>query len=120
LYMNKKTLAILIIAILTLSAALIGIIRLPKNPTLIIVGTEAPPHTFTKNDTLNGITIELAEKIFPTLGLNYEISLIPWSDAIEKMKNGEADIIMDAIPTEERMKFLILSQKDLYFNDKPN
>jgi PAS domain S-box-containing protein len=61
------------------------------------------PFVYYKDDKLVGFDIELLEKICERNGFRYTIEVVPFSEIIEKVSKGEADIGIGAIyVTDER------------------
>ncbi|NCN86917.1 amino acid ABC transporter substrate-binding protein [archaeon] len=73
---------------------------------IIITGTETPPFEYYQDGKLVGIDIVFLERIFSKLNIEYKIELVDWEEALNKMKRGEADLILGAGYTEERESYL--------------
>lgn len=85
---------------------------------MIVVGTETPPFEFYKNEQLVGIDIEFMDRIFSKLGIEYEIKLVDWNEALDLMRKGKVDILLEAGYTEEREEFVSYREEHKYDKEK--
>jgi len=56
-----------------------------------------------------GLSVEIATAAYATQGFSVEHKIEPWARAMQKLKNGDIDIIVNAWITEERKTFLYYS-----------
>lgn len=89
---------------------IILILKFNINKKIIIVGTNTPPFEYKKEGKIVGIDIDFLEKIMPELKIDYEIQLMNWDEAINRIKNKEADMILGAGYTEKRESFLYYTE----------
>jgi polar amino acid transport system substrate-binding protein len=83
-----------------------------KNGTLKF-GTAAvvPPVSFVSNNTITGMTIEVAMRIAQKLGMNIEIIDMPFGELIPSVASGKVDMAGAAITiTAERSKLVLFSE----------
>ncbi|MCK4996680.1 transporter substrate-binding domain-containing protein [Candidatus Pacearchaeota archaeon] len=95
--------------VLIISLALILTLNKTQD-SLIIIGSEYPPHEFTENGQVSGINVDFARKICSNLNIDCEIKVLPsWISALNEIKKGDANIILDAFYNEERARDLNLN-----------
>lgn len=108
---------IYLLAIVILVIGMVFVLYPGQDKLIIVTGTETPPFEYyDESGELVGIDIDFIEKIFEKLDVAYEIRLTEWDNAIDLMKNGEADIILEAGYTKEREDFI--SYRDEHKNFK--
>lgn len=80
---------------------------------VVIVGGEFYPGSYV-NETgeLDGHVIEIAKVIFDKMGIAYEIKLMDWAAAQEEMKDGKANVLLDASYEKSREEFLYFSENE--------
>lgn len=82
---------------------------------IIFVGTETPPFEFYEEENLVGIDVEFLERIMPKLGIEYEIQLVDWDEAVKMIEEGRADILLGAAYSEERENFIAYTDEQRKF-----
>lgn len=124
---QQRTIAV---AFLALLAALIC-----AAPTSVIAGEERPfvfmdepipPYTLGKEGEIceEGLTKEIFDELFGRLGLQYEIRLVPWARAMDRVSHGECDGIPLLMKNAERTVFLdytdpvVENRESLYYLPK--
>lgn len=56
-----------------------------------------------------GIALQIIRAAYATQGYTVEMSFLPWARALDAVKNGEYDILLNAWWTQERTTFLLYS-----------
>lgn len=74
--------------------------------TIRLLGFDYAPFYQQGRGDLEGIAVDLAQALFPRLGLRPEVSLFPLKRALSMLKEGQADGTMILIRTPEREQFL--------------
>ncbi|MGB9821204.1 MAG: HD domain-containing phosphohydrolase [Pseudothermotoga sp.] len=76
-----------------------------------VSGEEYPPFIW-KDETGKpaGITVQILQLLEKKLDISFEIELMPFSQALEKLQTGQADMINFIFKTPEREKFLLFSE----------
>ena len=118
----KKILAILVTAILTVTACLgltaCGSEKQVKDGDKIVVGiTDYKPMDYKEGDKWVGFDAELAEKVFTELGYQIEFKEIDWDTKIVTLKSGNIDVIWNGMTvTDELLDNVLLS--DVYLQNQ--
>ena len=127
--MNKKIYIILLVAVITFIAAVIGITALNKNEekddraNTLVVGLDDsfPPYGYRdENNEIVGIDIDLAKAVAQKLGMNVKFQPISWASKEQEIESGNIDCIWNGFAyNEERAKIMTLSKKylkgEMYF-----
>jgi polar amino acid transport system substrate-binding protein len=83
----RKYVPLLLAAALALDAG-----ALCAGDSLTIVAEAWPPFVFEKDGQATGIDVEIAQKVFGSLGVKYTIKVLPWECAWKMLEEGTADI----------------------------
>jgi polar amino acid transport system substrate-binding protein len=75
----------------------------------IAVDDDFPPFSFLKNGEAAGIDVDIAKELGKRLGIDFEISLMPWKRLLTMTKNGSFDGSMSLFKTREREKYAIFT-----------
>ncbi len=88
--------------------------------TLIFVsGDHYPPFVWQdENGDIVGITVQILELLERKLGVKFQIKLMPFSEALKSLQDGEADIINFIFKTPEREKLFLFSKPVLNLESK--
>lgn len=81
--------------------------------TLRVVTTEHPPYEFVENGEIKGINTDIVKYAFRKANQPITIEIFPWKRALNLMKTGQADVLYNALYTDERNKYLDYSQVSL-------
>jgi len=95
-----KTLLITLTMLFTSAAAQAEIVTAAQDPW--------PP--FVQEGDNPGISVEIAQQALKTQGYDLRMKLMPWSRAMNEVKNANIDLIVSAWKTDERTKFLRYSE----------
>ena len=95
-------------SILLVTSAMLVTASVMGNEKLIISGNpEYPPITWRENNTIVGVSAELAKMIFTELGVPFEIKYTgPWSRVQANAMIGKIDMISSAYINPERKTYL--------------
>ncbi len=75
----------------------------------IAVDDDFPPFSFSKNGETTGIDVDIVNELGKRLGINFEITLMPWKRLLFMTQNGEFEGSMSLFKTNEREKFAIFT-----------
>nr|WP_243201612.1 MULTISPECIES: transporter substrate-binding domain-containing protein [unclassified Fusibacter] len=86
--------------------------KIPYDERVILIGCHGNklPYYGLEGDELVGPGIEFTKLIFDELGYDYEFVVMPWSRLLSSMENGEIDVLLDTILTEDRQNYLDYSE----------
>ncbi len=73
---------------------------------LHVVYTQWEPYTYQENDKDSGFEIETVRAVIGKMGLGSKFEQLPWKRCLLAMENGQADVLVSALKTPEREKFL--------------
>lgn len=81
-----------------------------KEKVIVYCDQDYPPYTFLDKTELNGIYIDLLEKINTKLK-DFEIILepMPWTRAVKMLESGQAEVIIDAWYRPKERPYMIYS-----------
>lgn len=87
-----------------LHAKWFGNLELPDNRKIIISGdNNSPPFEFIdENGQPQGFNVDITRAVAAATGMDYEIRLMPWSDALKALENGTVDAIETMVYTKKR------------------
>jgi len=74
----------------------------PDMSELVIYTEEFPPLNFMNNGVLTGQSVEVVKEIMENLGCQNEITILPWSDAYQKLLNEPHVVLFSTCLTAER------------------
>ena len=78
--------------------------------TLTIERSDSPIEFITSEGRISGVTGSYLDLITKKLNVDYVLKINDsWTDSINNMKNGDADLISLVTPTEEREEFLLFT-----------
>ncbi len=78
-----------------------------ENETISIVIEQFPPMTFIDDEGVyTGFSVELINHIAMTEGWKVEYTLLPWTNCLESVKNGDADLLIAVAYNKERDVYL--------------
>ncbi len=78
-----------------------------------LVTLQYPPYEYEEDGEVKGIAVDIITEGFTRLGYEVDITLYPWTRALNMVKNGDADGIFTAYKTEERLTFADYSNEIL-------
>ncbi|OOF22018.1 hypothetical protein BZJ17_07320 [Salinivibrio sp. IB574] len=70
-----------------------------------LVTLEYPPYITRDGNVVDGVAVELVERVFKEMDKPISIQVLPWGRAINYVETGEADGIFTAFKTDERETF---------------
>lgn len=76
-----------------------------KDKLNIILGPDYPPYYYKDGATYKGMDIEKLAEIFKRMKQDYTISDVPWLRALNMIKEGRADILVNVLKKPEREVF---------------
>jgi polar amino acid transport system substrate-binding protein len=91
---------------------------------LHVVYTQWEPYTYQENDKDSGFEIETVRAVIGKMGLRSKFEQLPWKRCLITMEKGGADVLVSALKTPEREKFLyypdefISLSKTVFFTKK--
>lgn len=75
----------------------------------IAVDDDFPPFSFSKNGETAGIDVDIVKELGRRLGIDFEISLMPWKRLLTMTRNGLFDGSMSLFKTSEREEYAIFT-----------
>lgn len=88
----------------------------PQKRKLIISGEIWAPFEYpNENNQPEGIDIEVFKRIFPKLGIDYEVRFYPWSRTILMAKEGEVDFVVSVSYCKSRESYLLYTEDQKEF-----
>jgi polar amino acid transport system substrate-binding protein len=79
--------------------------------SVTIVSSDWAPYEFEENGQIKGIGVDIVAEAFNRMGYKVTKKLLPFSRAIEMLKDGEIDVITDVKNTSERQEIGIFSKE---------
>ncbi|MCJ8299774.1 MAG: transporter substrate-binding domain-containing protein [Pseudomonadales bacterium] len=73
--------------------------------TLELVTLQYPPYIYREDGDIKGIAVQIIRESFRRMQQPIKITLLPWSRAIMRIKNGSADAIFTAYKNPDRETF---------------
>ncbi len=67
-----------------------------KKPTITIAADSWCPINCSRPETKEGVGIDIARAIFEPMGYNVNYIIMPWADALEKVRKGEVTAVVGA------------------------
>ncbi|MET0084075.1 MAG: transporter substrate-binding domain-containing protein [Sedimenticola sp.] len=86
---------------------------LDTRPTVVARVSEAPPFHFTQQGNPAGYSVDLLNMLAKYAGFDLRyVTGIPWAEGLEHVRNrdGEVDLLLTAMNTEERREFMAFSK----------
>lgn len=108
--MQQMTVMILLITLLMNIALPLTVCAVDSGKKVVRVGWHEPPY-FMKdaNGRQSGYSYEYQQKVAAYTGWEYEYVEGTWSELMQKLKDGEIDLMSDISYTEERSKYMLYS-----------
>ncbi|MBV1879800.1 MAG: transporter substrate-binding domain-containing protein [Pseudomonadales bacterium] len=78
--------------------------------TLQILTMENAPYSFTQDDEVKGIGVELVREAFRRMNQPVQVSIAPWARAMEQIRSGVVDGLFNVYRTPERELFAEYSE----------
>ena len=78
-------------------------------PLRYVVDEGFPPYSHLTGNRLEGFDIELMGMIFEDSPYQLEIIPLKWTDALDEMSRGEADVISSIVKMDDRQDYLLFS-----------
>lgn len=75
-----------------------------------VTAAQDPWPPFVQKGKDPGISVELAKEAFKTQGYDLKMKIMPWTRAMNEVKNANIDLIIAAWKTDERKQFLRFSE----------
>lgn len=87
-----------------------------NSPVRVGVDREFAPYEFVgPRDQIRGLTIDYLHLLSIKTGVNFEFVPGNWVECVERLRQGEVDLLGNVTPTEERDKFMKYTRsKDLF------
>lgn len=101
----------------TILCALGCLLLFPSMPfarTFMLVSLESPPAEFTENGRVTGRNVDVVTEAIKRMGHTCDIRLLPWVRAVNMVKKGRADGLIDAAYNQERAQFFHYPEKEIY------
>jgi polar amino acid transport system substrate-binding protein len=125
---NKKWMIVGVVVVLAIGAFLFFSFRGGDDVTgkvivegevrpFLITGTDWAPLEYEEDGELKGIEIEIVQEAMDSLGVPYEIDLVPWSRALKMMEVGEADAILGITHNKDREAFLVFTPDQIRWGE---
>ena len=76
----------------------------------VVTAAQDPWPPFVQEGDNPGISVEIAREALKTQGYDLRMRLMPWSRAMNEVKNANIDMLISAWKTDERTKFLRYSE----------
>ncbi len=107
--MIKKFIILFILLILSFS------FFSPISTTLhLITDDEFSPYSYTENEIVKGIDIEIIDELMSRLHINYKLNVVPWARLLNMTKNGLCDLSFSLFKTAEREKYSIYTNLPIH------
>lgn len=84
-----------------------------KEKSVIIVSADWAPYEFEENGKIKGISVDIVEEAFKRMGYKVIKKILPFSRALEMLKNGEIDMITDVKNTVKHQEIGIFSKQSI-------
>lgn len=81
--------------------------------SVVIAAADWEPYEFQENGQVKGIGVDIVTEAFNRMGYKVIKKFLPFSRAVEMLRNGEIDVITDVKKTEERQKFGIFPKESI-------
>lgn len=82
-----------------------------SDPIKVVSGDFYPPFIWVdESGNPQGFSVELLDLLEKETGLDFELELMPFSEALERIENGKADMINLIFKTPEREKYILFSK----------
>ncbi|PCJ45201.1 MAG: hypothetical protein COA99_05405 [Moraxellaceae bacterium] len=78
--------------------------------TLQILTMENAPYSFTQDNEVKGIGVELVKEAFKRMNQPVQVSIAPWARAMEQIRSGAVDGLFNVYRTPERELFADYSE----------
>lgn len=85
--------------------------------TLRLVTLESPPLEYSREGRVMGINVEIVREALRRTGRAATVELVPWRRALEMVRGGQADGIIDAGYTPERGTYLHFPLENIYLEE---
>lgn len=98
---------------------IISSVCFPNQIIRFVSGEEYPPFIWTDEaGKPAGITVQILQLLEKKLDLSFEIELLPFSKALEKLQTEQADMINFIFKTPEREKIFLFSEPVMNLQSK--
>lgn len=81
--------------------------------SVIVVSANWAPYEFEENGVVKGISVDIVEEAFTRMGYKVIKKILPFSRAIEMLKNGEIDMITDVKNTIKYQEIGVFSKEPI-------
>lgn len=103
-FIMKKQRSILLLTLLA-TGLFVPSTTCGQSKKILAVYTEWFPYTFQENGKASGFEIEIVEAVMKNMNKELEFRRYPWKRCLGSLKNGEVDLLVSLLKTEEREKF---------------
>jgi polar amino acid transport system substrate-binding protein len=76
------------------------------------------PYQFKENGITKGIAVEVVKVIFERLGYTVELTLLPWTRALQMVQDGQTDGIFSAYFSVERSAYMDYMKEPLAYDEQ--
>ncbi len=84
---------------------------------LLIVGEQYAPFEFKVENEITGIDVEIANRIFKRMGVEFQIKILQWDVAWKMIEKGEADAVFSTSRKKAREPFLYYPKEDMWVSE---
>jgi ABC-type amino acid transport substrate-binding protein len=105
-------LALLIVLILGFG----GYVAFSGNGKLVVVGLEYNPHSYYEDMNVVGLHVDVAKRVFDSIGVDYVFQLNDWVDSLAMIRNDKADVLMTASYKKDRETFIAYTEDQLNYD----
>ena len=85
--------------------------------TLNLVTLESKPAEYTENGVIKGINVDIVREALKRMGYDCKIIFLPWKRALNSVKTGQADGIIDAAYSEERAVYMYYPSEAIFIEE---
>ncbi|MEY9543146.1 polar amino acid transport system substrate-binding protein [Bradyrhizobium diazoefficiens] len=94
-----------------------GGVAFAQNQKLSVVFLDYPPYMYEENGKVVGLVVDVEKEAFEKAGYDVEFRIVPWSRALQEVKDGTSDVLASAGRTPDREQFLDYVDEPLYFSE---
>lgn len=84
---------------------------------LLVVAEPFAPYEFVQQDQAVGIDVDVISQIFDEMGIEHEVSILPWVRAWDMIAKGEADAVLSTSRKDKRKPYLYYPEEDLWVSE---
>lgn len=76
-----------------------------ERPLQVRIDRDYPPYEFAAGGRPTGFNVELFAAVAEVMGIEYEISAVPWTEARRTLEDGSIDVLLGMYRSREREQF---------------